>query len=176
MLFDMMEISLSGIAGKGYILRDELKQVRSLERRITEMVVDDYEQGMREYLLETITLANLLIFHGSIEARSEIASLARDALPDLDAGLTDSRERLELMSSIEFEADSKIRAISKILKDPKLTGVIAGLSTGTADLARLVSVREDLYSIRGSAGRAVHRLKTLVKMLEEDIAMLESYL
>ena len=93
-------------------------------------------------------------------------------LEQLRSGLD---ERIKSLSAAVKEADAKEAAAMKILEDPTASGALAMATFGTAELARLFAISQDLQAISGNLSRALNKFQEVRGALDDDITFLQGW-
>jgi hypothetical protein len=172
MLNDFVSITEKSLAGKGFILTDEIKKAEDLEHEAT-----DFENNYKPYSESIGAIGGRL---WSAHGDPVSAGRTYSHVSDLRLRLTDIEQNLpERVQKIEnaFRAvRAKENAAQAILDSPEASRAIVIASWGsTAQLAQIFAVHEDLLRIGSTLERTLNSLKNTDTMLKSDISFLDSW-
>jgi hypothetical protein len=171
MIADFTAMAESGMAGKGFILTRELAQARELAQKAADWRTSYVEFSAR-------LSANQFKFWA---ASSDPASAGRVStnlgtlrlqLQDIQRDLADQIQRVRLALR---EANAKEKAADAILSDPKASGVIAAVTFGDVELARIFAAYEDWIQISGALNTAVGAFDAIAGMVSADVLFLSAW-
>jgi hypothetical protein len=149
MLADFTSMATSGLAGEGFVMRDELSQARRLEHRAVEFETGylPFSQQLGEVTASFISVVD------PADAGRVVGDLG-DILPQIAEYARDLPEQIDRIDEALRRVEANRRAAEAILRDPAATAAISMATMSDADIARLYGVQEDLIHIAGHLRRA----------------------
>lgn len=167
-----LNMASSGLRGEGFTLVDEIKKCREIKEK-ADLLLNHYKEGYHDDLSRAVTLATILIFKGSTDAKNEMANGATSTIPILQIRLSEAQELLDKVTAIGSEADAKRKIAEKLLASREFAILTA--PTGTVALAQVFAVSEDMSRIRGLMNDSKNDLTELVQLIKADIDVLKFY-
>ncbi len=161
----------SGLAGKGFILTKYIQEADELSAQ-AQNLVSSYPEF--ESSLNTLSFQLLKASWDPESAGQAFYTVSeiRAELGWLNEGL---RAQMDRINSSLLEVIAEQEAAENILNDPKASGIIAGLTFGSAKLARLFAVSQDLGRIHGALASAQRNFQTISNSLSSDIRHLVNW-
>jgi predicted nucleic acid-binding protein len=165
------QMAESKLAGKGFVLTKELEkaeavaeQARELEGAYPGFSESIQSKGFQLLLapVHTGSLGELLI--PLLSMKSDLEELRKD----LGTRTSQARKALD-------EVTRKRKAAEAILEDPKASAALAAATFGTAELAFLFGVWDDLGHLEGRLSTAINSLDAVRKMVDADIDFLSAW-
>ncbi len=166
-----MGMTRSKLAGGGFILNAQIAQANAL-RKEAEGLASSYET-----FSESVGISTYRLMGASADPLS--AGQAGSHVADLLDQLTDLRRDLgERIQSLDHTLNLvrlKREAALNILNSRQASGMIAAVTFGTAELAELFAVSEDLLMIQGGLNGAVSSFRKVSEQLDSDIYTLNEW-
>jgi hypothetical protein len=170
-IIEFTRMTENALSGRGFKL---IKEIGLAEKWRQEL--NDRRDGYKTFR-ESITENQPDLWRAARDPFS--AGDAAHPLADLALELVDIRDNLKQrrrqLQSIRDEAQAKHDAIMKILQDPHSAGPLAALTGGSATLANLFAVSQDMQRIAGAVNGTLSASNTLKEMLDEDISFLNEW-
>lgn len=168
---EFYSMATGGLAGRGFILTEEVAAARALEA-FAARLAGDYEPVNR-------SLAGM---HGNLFKAGMDTRAAADAADELWRVYTtlggverDLDERVPRVETALGEVRAKLELATRIINSPsaRTAAVLAELNTG--NLARIVAAREDLYVIRAALDKSLRLFGALRDLLGADRDFLRAW-
>ncbi len=171
---DMINMSMSALAGEGFVLTENIKQAKIVEAEAAR-ALNWYSEGYRTDLHSALSDANMLILlKGSREAGEAVRREAPGIIASLRAFEATWATVLARVRSIKSEAEAKRKIADKLLHSQEfyeLTGF-----SGSSIAATVLGIHEDLIKITGTLGSTDTDLSQLLDMVREDVGIMQFYL
>ena len=171
MLDSFTKITMSSLAGEGFILTKEIAEAKELDRKASALKRDYFP--FSEKLYEKW----LNFFRAAQDPLS--AGLAASSISDLDIALyylkLDLPEQIARVNAALKEAEVKQKAAEAILNDPKASAAIAMCTLSTAELAMLFAASQDMSRIAGALRSASANLTKVKNKVDEDFEFIHGW-
>lgn len=158
------KMTVSGLAGKGFILTKEIAEAEKLDTEASVL--------KRDYMPFSGKLTEK--WPAFIKAASDplAAGQAASSISELDTNLQqlkrDLPEQIGRINAALKEAEAKRKAAEAILNDPKASAAIAMATFSTAALAELFAASQDLQRIASALSSASNNLTQVQNQVSED--------
>jgi hypothetical protein len=160
-----------GLAGRGFILREELAAARQLEA-FAERLAGDYEP-----VNSSLAGMHRDLFKAGMDARA--AADAADELWHVYTTLggveRDLDERVPRVETVLGEVRAKLELATRIVNSPSASTAAMLAEFNTGNLARVVAAREDLYVLRAALDKSLRLFRALRDLLGADRDFLRSW-
>ncbi|WP_237729313.1 hypothetical protein [Schlesneria paludicola] len=168
---DYSAMSVSGLAGRGFVLTKEIQQAREAEQR-SRRTLDEYQQFSRE-----LSRKQLQFFRSSRDPRaaSQVAFQLSSLVAELIKRRLEFENQMSRLLATVAEVNSKRGAALEILKDPHASMGLFMASVGTGELAMLLGAAEDFAKIRGALNSAVASINQMLSQMRCDEEFIRSW-
>ncbi len=170
-LAEFTAMASGGLSGQGFVFREHIQLIGDIEREAQQLAKDypPFTLSLRQFLPRLIALPT-----GTSDAR-EIAESLNDNLWNLKALELRLDDRLPGLEMAAREVRVKIAWATTILESQSARVAVVMMTFSTADLARILAGREDLYRMGGMLDRALNGYRLVQPEVKLDIEALEGW-
>jgi hypothetical protein len=167
-------MTVSGLAGKGFILTNEILSSQRLEDETVAMLAayqnEEYQQLRYSNFFEMLQIAG----GGSKEAKAALVSEASFMLGLVNMRLDEANGVYEYAQTVKQEANEKKKVAEGLVDSKEVTGLLTPFM-GTMPRAQLLGAALDMGKISVLMDSVLSNTKALISLMENDKRNFETF-